>query len=146
MSSFSGIGSMGFDPVANWQMVPEGGWRPIELLDGTGLEVSVPPTSKALLSIEEPKGAFGFSRSFTVKGVTVGDATVVAGPQDPGPMGHSVPGGRATLHISILKKGIQRLKFYRVKDQAGHEAKRADATIEPMFRSAAQFSGSGRPT
>ena len=140
MANFTGVDSLGFDSAANWQMVPEGGWRPIDLIEGAGLEVRVAPSGNTVVSLDEQMGSFGISRSFTLRaGTTTGNTTLIAGPKDAGPQGHGNPGGRASLDISVLKRGTQRLRFYRVKDQAGHAATRPDAAIEPMFRFAANL-------
>ena len=114
MSAFSGLDMMGFDRAANWQMVPEGGFRPIELMDGAGLDLNiVPAEGKTAISLKEGTSIPGFmSRSLTVMGLAPGNATITAATKTPDPRSHQVPGsGRsARLDVSVLPKGIQKLK------------------------------------
>jgi hypothetical protein len=47
-------------------------------------------------------------------------------------------GARASLDLSVLQRGTQRLKLYRVKD-AANQCDRSDSSIEQLMRAAIDY-------
>jgi len=124
----------GMDTAATpiFQMVPKSGCRWVALHDGAGLGViSLNPAACTVTEIRETSlpaddrasgagAAVSGDRFFRLDGVSPGPALIVAG---------SLSALPAILEVSVKDKFTQLIKFYSVRDNAGHRSTRplADA-------------------